>query len=177
FAEAKVVLLLVLQDAFRVLGVELAAVDQDGAERTGGTRRRSEHRNGRLHACIPGRGNASRDGGWGAIMSRRRKTGRREPAGLRTPITGTPGITIRSSGRRMRRSSSSRPSAARMPAASAPRREPTMPTITLGREGSSGSTAGLSRRVLAWLFWPSMLTCPSREATASYARCAASTSR
>ena len=82
-------------------------------------------------------------------------------------MTGTPGMTMRSSGRRMRRSSSSRPSAARMPAASAPRIEPTMPTMTFGRDGSSGSTAGLSRRVLAWLFWPSMLTWPRRIETAS----------
>jgi len=36
-----------------------------------------------------------------------------------------------------------------------------------GREGSSGSTAGLSRRVLAWLFCPSMLIWPSRCATMS----------
>ena len=32
-----------------------------------------------------------------------------------------------------------------------------MPSRIFGRDGSSGSTAGLSRRVLAWLFWPSML--------------------
>ena len=34
-----------------------------------------------------------------------------------------------------------------------------MPIRIFGRDGSSGSTAGLSRRVLAWLFWPSMLSC------------------
>ena len=40
--------------------------------------------------------------------------------------------------------------------------EPAMPSAIFGRDGSSGSTAGLSRRVLAWLFWPSRLTTLSR---------------
>ena len=42
-----------------------------------------------------------------------------------------------------------------------------MPAETLGLDGSSGSTAGLSSRVLAWLFWLSMLKVVMRELVAS----------
>jgi hypothetical protein len=42
-----------------------------------------------------------------------------------------------------------------------------MPSRIFGRDGSIGSTAGLRRRVLAWLFCPSMLIWVSRCVTLS----------
>src|SRR5450755_21181 len=148
-AEAQVVLLLVLEHALGVFGLELPPIDEDGAERSRRPRRIAEHGDRCLHARTPGKARGCRVGGGAPTIKSRRKTGRFDPAGRSTPITGTPAMTIRSSGMRTRRSTISRPMAARMPAASPPRIEPTMPSSTFGREGSSGSTAGLSKRVFA----------------------------
>ena len=82
-----------------------------------------------------------------------------------------------SSGLRTRRSSSSSPSAARQPSSSPPSNEPMTLMATRGRDGYTGSIAGLSRRTCDCVFWPSRVSTLTRLLTPSKARCAVSTSR